>query len=288
MFFQRELILNVLLAESRARRGRVEGTRQAGFVTQKLLVALPPSLLSGIDDVDDLVKTHKPEAERLRQLLYSEDVTKFLAESEGALKSGATLDWDVVSKAANLHYYRTYYEKGDDKDAQEDRAEEWLLRGLLMNPLHADLTAKHADVLGMMDCYSEAVVTLERLNQSPEAPAYVEQWLGYFLLFLPNREDDAIRYSKKYHERFPDEQDSLFNAACGYAQKYCKELRRSKRSQDPDSENRRKALDLLKEALDKEPGYREVVRTEWIEPDESFECLSNDEEFRRLVELQND
>ena len=40
MFFQRELILNVLLAQSRAERGRVDGTIQAGVITQKLLTAL--------------------------------------------------------------------------------------------------------------------------------------------------------------------------------------------------------------------------------------------------------
>lgn len=287
MFLQRELILNVLLAESRAQRGRVEGTKQAGFVTQKLLAALTPSLLSGIDDVGDLVKTRKAEAERLRQLLYSADVTKFLAESEEALKSGSTLDWDVVSKAANLHYYRTYFEKPDQKDAQEEKAAEWLTRALIMNPLHADLTAKYADVLGMMKSYFEAVATLERLKESPEAPAYVEQWLGFFLLFLPNREDEAIRYSESYHARFPDESDSLFNAACGYAQKYCKELQASNQSENLESENRRMALIRLKEALEGEPEFAETVRTKWVEKDESFDCFSRDREFRILVGLQN-
>src|SRR5271165_5962059 len=44
MFFQRELIFNVLLAESRAERGRLEGTRQAGQVVQQALATLPLSL----------------------------------------------------------------------------------------------------------------------------------------------------------------------------------------------------------------------------------------------------
>jgi hypothetical protein len=39
MFLRRELILNVLLAEGRARRGRVEGTVQAGLATLRLLSA---------------------------------------------------------------------------------------------------------------------------------------------------------------------------------------------------------------------------------------------------------
>jgi hypothetical protein len=65
MFFQRELILNVVLAESRAERGRVDGTGQAGKVIQRFVLALPASILSGIDDVDDLVQFRKNEAEKL-------------------------------------------------------------------------------------------------------------------------------------------------------------------------------------------------------------------------------
>lgn len=286
MFFQRELVLNVYLAESRAHRGQIEGTDQAGLVTQKLLATLPPSLLSGIDDIDDLVTEQRPEAENLRKLLYSDEVSNFMNEAEKAAKSGSKLDWDVVSKMALLQYYRTYYEKGEDKDAQQERAEEWLVRALLMNPNHADLTAKHADVLGMMKRYSETVEILERLRRSPEAPAYIEQWLGYFLLFVPNRELEAIRYSEDYHRRFPDEGDSLFNSACGYAQIYCQEMKDGGSSKNSDSESRRLALERLKEALSVEPDYAQIVKTDWIQPGESFECFSKDPEFRSLVGME--
>lgn len=279
MFFQRELILNVQLAQRRAERGRVDGTRQAGVITQKLLTALPPSILSGIDDVADS-DTDPAEAEELRKLLYSDDVDEFLKQADEAIKSGSFLDWDVVSKAANLHYYRTYFEKGEE---QEERAKEWLLRALLMNPLHADLTAKYADVLGRLKSYSEAVAVLEKLFESEEAPTYVQQWLGYYLLFVPNRDDDAIRLSLEYVKRFPDTTDSLFNAACGYAQKYETELDNSGRKSIPDSENRKQALLLLKQALERDPNYRETVRTKWIKPDESFYSLANDPDFLALV-----
>lgn len=279
MFFQRELILNVLLAQSRAERGRVEGTRQAGVIAQKLLIALPPRILSGIDDVADS-DTDPAEAEELRKLLYSDDVNEFLKQADEAIKSGSPLDWDVVSKAANLHYYRTYFEKGEE---QEERAKEWLLRALLMNPLHADLTVKYADVLGRLESYSEAVAVLEKLFESEEAPTYVQQWLGYYLLFVPNRNDDAIRLSLDYAKRFPDDTDSLFNAACGYAQKYETELENSDGKSIPDSENRKLALSLLKQALQRDPDYRVTVRTKWIEPDESFYSLANDPDFLALV-----
>ena len=47
MFIERELILNVWLAQSRAERGRLEGTQEVGHVTLRLLQALPASVLSG-------------------------------------------------------------------------------------------------------------------------------------------------------------------------------------------------------------------------------------------------
>lgn len=285
MFFQRELILNVLLAQRRAERGNLEGTQQAGVVALKLLAALPPSLLTGIDDVSNLVKDRKPEAEKMRSLLYSDDVSKFLADAAKSVKDGARLDWDVVSKAATLNYYRTYYEIGDKKDEQEEVAAEWILRALVMNPLHPDLSAKYADVLGMLEEYDKAVAILERLEKSPEAPAYIRQWLGYFLLYIPGREDDAIRISKEYHDQFPTESDATFNVACGYAQKYNNELKHFKVKRLPNSENRRTALELLRASLEADPDYAKHVRTTLIKRGESFECLLQDADFREIVGL---
>jgi tetratricopeptide (TPR) repeat protein len=283
MFFQRELILNVLLAKSRALRGRVDGTRQAGIAAQKLLAALPPGMLARIDSLDDLIEEHKSEFETLREVLYADDVSTFLEEADEAVHSGASVDWDVASRAAYLHYYRTYYESGEKRENQEDKAEEWILRALLMNPQHGDLTARYADVLGMQKSYTDAVVTLERLIQSTEAPAYVQQWLGYFLTFIPGREDEVIRYSEDYHRRFPDESDTFFNIACAYAQKYSRELQQQNVKENRDSENRRLALFNLKEGLKEQPEYAKTVREELTKPDESFYELSNDPEFRQLV-----
>lgn len=285
MFFQRELILNVLLAESRAERVKLEGTGQAGKVAQRLLVSLPPSILSGVDNVDDSARFKKHDAERLRALLYSSDVKAFLDDCEEALKSGKALDWDAVSKAANLHYYRTYFEKGDEREIQAGLANVWIMRALNMNPLHVDFTVKYADTLGMVDRYDEAVAILERLERTPDAPAYVKQWLGYFLLFVDGRLSDSIKYSEAYHQLFPCEYDSVVNVACAYAQMYCKELQESGQKQNLSSKNRRLALDKLKEALSSDAEYAETVRTKWTVHGESFDCFLHDPEFRTLTKL---
>src|SRR5579884_969850 len=87
MFFQRELIFNVLLARSRAERDRVEGTEQAGIVIQRLLVRLPPSVLSGVDSVSEIPDVNDKEEQRLKALVYSDEVEKFLNEAEEAANS---------------------------------------------------------------------------------------------------------------------------------------------------------------------------------------------------------
>jgi tetratricopeptide (TPR) repeat protein len=283
MFFQRELILNVVLAEKRSERLRSEGSREAGQVIQRFLVRLPASMLSGVDDIDEIGDVKKDEAEALEKLLYSDDVNDFLQGADGASKGGS-LDWDITSKTAYIYYYRTYFEKEDEnKHLEVDTAIEWMTRALNMNPLHVDLTMKYADMLGANDEYEAAVVILERLVLRPEAPVLVKKWLGYFLLYLPNRERDSIRYSEDYLKEFPDDADARFNIACAYAQMYCDELKAAKHSTDPKSENRRKALEFLQEGLTHDPDFADTVKTDWTEKDESFDCLAADPDFQQLV-----
>jgi tetratricopeptide (TPR) repeat protein len=281
MFFQRELILNVMLAESRAERGKLEGSKEAGQVVQRFLLKLPASVLSGVDDIDEITEVNAEEAKGLRDLLYSEDVDNFLKQAEEAAKGGI-VDWDVASKTAYISYYRTYFEKGD-KLASVDKALEWILRALNMNPLHVDLTMKYADMLGASNEYDAAIAVLERLASRPEAPMLVKQWLGYFLLEVPSRLNDAIEYSHEYLNLFPDDQDAPFNLACAYAQMYCEELKSAKKESDPQSINRSKAIENLAEALKRDPDYAETVRTKWTEKGDSFDCFGSDPEFQQLV-----
>jgi hypothetical protein len=56
----------------------------------------------------------------------------------------------------------------------------------MMNPLHADLIAKYADVLGKLESHREAVAVLEKLFESQEGQIFIQQWLAYYLLFVPN------------------------------------------------------------------------------------------------------
>jgi tetratricopeptide (TPR) repeat protein len=283
MFFQRELILNVLLAQSRAERGKLEGSKEAGHVIQRLLARLPVSILAGVSDISEIAD--KKEAQQLREPLYSDDVENFMKQADEAAQNGS-LDWDTVSKAAYIAYYRTYFENEDEKyRAAVQKALEWLTRALNMNPLHVDLTIKYADMLGANKEEDATIAVLERLNLRPEAPLFVKQWLGYYLLSRPDQLDEAIRLSEEYHRLFPRETDSYFNIAYAYALKYCEELRGKQQTSNLESENREKALAFLREALQDQPEMTPKIQTKWFEGGKGPDCMLKDKEFRAMIKL---
>jgi tetratricopeptide (TPR) repeat protein len=287
MYFGRELLFNVPLARKRDERERIE-THQASMVTLQMLSAIPSSLLIGIDDAEELMKDRPALAARLRKDLASDDVATFLKQSDDAIRTGMALDWDVVSKNAYLYYYRTYFAEAEEKADGASTALIWIGRALVINPEHVDLTIKQADMLGLLENYRETVMILERLVPQPECPVYVEQWLGYYLLFLPGRYDDAITHSTRYLERFADSNEARRNLACGWARKYCREhsalvaaeaLRHghhggsgqpaAPRPLDHASQSYREAMEQLALVIRDNPGYAETIRQKWVRPQET-------------------
>ncbi len=93
MFFQRELILNVLLAKSRAEREKVGGTLEAGKVIQKLLIRLPASVLSGGESISEIPEVNEKEQKQLKDLLYSQEVETFLQDAEAAVGRDTVKQW---------------------------------------------------------------------------------------------------------------------------------------------------------------------------------------------------
>jgi hypothetical protein len=285
MFFGRELIFNVPLAEARAKRSRVENTHEAGVVTLKLISAIPSSILVGIDDADDL-KNRAEENAKLAADLDSQDVKTFLDQSEKALASGVPLDWDVISKVAYLQYYRAYLDKNIEKGAQQKLAYTWIQRALVINPQHVDLMVKRADVLALMKRWKECVAILDTLRDRSECPLFVLQWLGYYALYLPGHEDEAIRASQTYLSLFPGSNESQRNIACAFAQKVCLQSKAAGGVIDTTSADYVNALANAKTALLGNPDYITTMRTTWLEPGGSFECFKQDQGYRTLVGLK--
>jgi tetratricopeptide (TPR) repeat protein len=286
MFFQRELILNLLLAKSRAQRGKLEGTPGAVHAIQKSLSQLPASVLSGVDNIDE-TRVGNKEKEDLKNLLFSDDVKTFLAQAEEAVRNNEVLDWDTITKAAHLEYYRTYFVKeGQQRRMQARKAHEWITRALALNPLHTDLTMKLADMLWFDDQVDAAVAVVEHLIIRPDAPAIAYEWLGYFLRSIPSRVDDSIKYSKQYLALFPNDENAPFNLAYALGVKYCMELKLSGKPSEPTSANRAEALKLLTAGLTQFPDFKTTVGGKWVSEKKGFECLAQDEDFKKLVAVQ--
>lgn len=283
MFFQRELILNVVLAKRRAERSQLDGSQETGQVVRHFLVRLPASVLTGVDSIDEVPDLKQAETENLKELLYSDDVNSFLQQAEDAASS-ASLDWDTVSKTAYIYYYRTYFAADEQRKAAINKASEWLTRALNMNPMHMDLTMKYSEMVAAAGDKDSAVSILQRISQMPEAPVLVWEWIGYYLRSNPARADDAIRYCEDYHRMYPDETDSLFNLAYAYAIKYRTELKGLRAAEKLDSENRQKALDFLQTALQDQPEMKEAVQ-KWFQPGNDLEFLLHDNDVRNLVGL---
>jgi len=246
---------------------------------------LPPSLLSGVDDVNEIVQVNKALAQTLREVLFAKEVDSFLEETEASLREGTGLDWDILFRTAHLHYYRIYFVKDDTRQTEIKSAQEWILRALTVNPKHVDLTMKYADVLYMARNYAEAVAVLERLVTWPEAPVIAKQWLGAFLLKAPDKLDKSIEYSQTYMKEFPQDNDALLNIVRAYAQKYCAELRTKRKTVEPGSENRAQTLSNLAELIRRRASYADKVKAQ-MEKGKSFECFATDAEFGQLIELK--
>ena len=284
MYFFRKLALNPALAEAGSAMERLTVSSHVSMITTNLPNTLPASLLLGRDAIEDVEDLDQEEAERLRRDLFSEDVSRFLEECESNARKFGVMQPESVAMAARLHYYRTYFEKEDtdQRNAQERVAVDWAHRALMLDPTNPDLQIKLADLLQMQGAYDEAASLVERLERDTNSPQYIQQWLGYFLLFIPGRERDAIRHSMNYHARFPDDSSALYNAACGYAQIYATEIREKKVAQFLESENRLESLKLLAQAIADDSELAKLARKH-SEPTASFDALAKDVDFLDLT-----
>jgi tetratricopeptide (TPR) repeat protein len=283
MYFLRELYYNPRLAISRRERGIIEGTRTVDQVVKTFQVKLPPEILTGGSSVDDITNdANKQAAKELGDKLSSPEVKAFLDQANQALADCTGLDWDIISKVAYIHYYRTYFAENDNDKLTEARlAIDWIQRALLLNPHHADLTTKYADMLGVTKDFAGAVAVLEKMVHQPDAPLVVRQWLGYYLLYVPKRLADSVKYSQEFRQLVGENTDALFNIACAYAQAYC-EGQNAEAGLDW-ATTHENALSYLRQALAREPDYVSVIYPKWTNPGESFECFAQDKEFLAMV-----
>jgi tetratricopeptide (TPR) repeat protein len=261
----------------------IQASGVASRIAFELETKIPQDLLLGKKYIAEIAKDGGTEADYFKKELYSEIVSRFLSACEQDVACGRPVPPDNIRMAAVLHYYRTYFESVDsDRSSQQTKALEWITRAMARDPLDPDLQIKLADVFEMQGRYDEAVAIMERLERDEDSPQYVQQWLGYFLLFIDGRESDAINHSLSFHKRFPNESGGIFNASCGYAQLYTAELRERSLTTIPDSTNRSESLKLLAQSIRIDAENATLARKH-SEPGDSFESFVNDDEFLRIT-----
>lgn len=271
MFFQRELTLNVLLAKARSLTAKEEGSINASNVLHELLSKLPVSLLTSINDVSNS-GISDTERNNLQELLYSEDVKKFLELAKERVDSGTPLDWDSISKTAYIQYYKAYFEPKESRNTQIQQAEAWIQRALLVQPLHGSLTIAYSDLKSLQKDYTSAAKLIKDLIIGGDPPATALQLLGYYLLEA-NDDPESIRYSKMYLQLYPDDSVTLFNLAYSYGRMFC--------NAPAKAELRTQCLMHLSKGLLLDPSHVVTIKETWIP--EGFQCFKEDKEFNDLL-----
>jgi tetratricopeptide (TPR) repeat protein len=284
MYLMRNLALNPALADAKRAMDRLHNSSNVSVIAARITEKLSPTVLLGREYVEEIEELESDDAKALRADIASEQVELFLKACEADATGDKSIQPENVALAARLHYYRVYFaKKGTDvRRTQEQRAIEWANRVLNRDPTNPEFRMKLADVFLLRGRYDEAAAIIERLEREDDSPQLIQQWLGYFLLFIEGREADSIKHSLAFHNRFPDESSGLFNAACGYAQLYEVELREANSKSLPHSANRLESLKYLREGIRSDSDLRALARSH-SETGASFESLATDNDFLQLT-----
>jgi tetratricopeptide (TPR) repeat protein len=286
MYLLRKIVLNPMLAKSQKEIERFQISGSVSAVTIEVEKAIPQSLLLGREYIADTVEDDGPQAKELDLKLFSKTVVEFLKSCEDDLQAGVNLGKDIIERAGMLYYYQSYFKK-EDREARIEKAIEWVGRTLVRDPLNIAFSIKLGDLYWMQDRYDETVAIFERLVKDPDSPQYSRQWLGYYLLYIDGRENDAIESSLKYFGLFPTEPAALFNASCGYAQLYLLEQQKPGATPDLSSDNRDLSLSSLRRAIRMDSDFKKLGR-KYAEIGDSFEALISDKEFRTLIDSSDE
>jgi tetratricopeptide (TPR) repeat protein len=251
LFLNRELVLNKMLERSRR---ELKGIQQVAGQVEATLKEVEASR-----PLDEPGKVPPPVAP-----MEKRDLAMFATIAEEAIESGASLDRETSWRLARSYFAQGMYSRAlpllekamDDPEYRQQAA-------LVLAQIHGEQTD-----------YGKAAAVLERLTREGRPPDVVYKLLGYYLLWLPGRLRDAVRYTTTYLTSSPEDSGAVFNLACAHAQLF---------GRHGSAEDRLKALESLRSAISMDSGWRARAR-ELSAPGEDFELLSKTEEFRAILE----
>jgi tetratricopeptide (TPR) repeat protein len=135
-------------------------------------------------------------------------------------------------------------------------------------------TLHHAVALGESEQYRRAVDLLELLARQRKGVPNVYQLLGYYMLWLPDRLKDALRYNQEYLNAIPDvDAAAYFNSACAHADLYAQLRTTDERAA---AVHHDQALSDLRRAIAIDQRYR----------DRAYELRRRRENFTSLTEAE--
>ena len=254
MFFNRELILNILLTQQR-NLVKAEFDKSSKAADKKIVdaVGLTPGVL-------DWQTSQQEDGAAL-----DPQVLKYVTEVGTRLRQGEHVPVDEVKKAAVVL----------GLGGEIVRATQFLELALQTNPADEDLAMMLAKSLAELDKREEAVAELVEFKTKNAKPSRVDKLLGFYLLWSKDRLQESIEHTTSYLDKIaPKDDGAIFNLACAYAQLY---------AQTQSEENRKLALQKLKDAISMNHVWKErAVELTGIDGD--FVSLKDDAEFKVIVQ----
>jgi tetratricopeptide (TPR) repeat protein len=251
MFFNRELLLNVLLERGR-RAALWEFQQSAQTASQKVVdaIQLPGKL--------DWESPAQQDA-----LGKDPAVQNYVAKVEAALRRGDPVDLKDIKQTAIV------YTLG----GQNVHVIEFLKLARSRYPDDLEIAMMLAKAFAELDERQQAIATLTEFKTRFPGPSAVDKLLGFYLLWEPTKLQDSIRYTSQYLTIAPTDDGAIFNLACAYSQLF---------GQTKSAESRQSALQYLKEAISVNGVWRErAIELTGVEGD--FVALKDDPEFLELT-----
>jgi hypothetical protein len=254
MFFNRELILNLLLVKGRvAARDAFE--RSAAAAGKKIVEAFgeAPGGLSWQTTAQQQPLELDPE------------VRGYVREVETRLRNGEKVDLDDIKKAAVVL----------SLGGENVRATKFLKLASQRNPEDEDLVMMLAKALAELGERDQAIAQLLEFKKRNPKAGRIDKILGFYYLWSPDKLKESIEFTSSYLEEVaPQDDGAVFNLACAYAQLY---------AQSNNKKDRDNALDKLKQAVSLNKVWKErAVELTGIDGD--FVSLKDDPEFNVIVQ----
>lgn len=255
MFLNRELVLNVLLAKSRAMRKSIEEKGEAA--NQALVEAL------GRMAAEETWETGVQQ----EPLVRDPSVQEFLDLVERNIEKGEGVRLHDIKKAATLY----------SLSGQNAKLVKFLEQVRIQYPRDPDILAMYARACSEVGNRRKAIEALQQFKQKVRGPHQLDKVLGFHLLWsedVPGLKA-SVEHTSSYLTLFPNDDGALFNLACAYAQLYEK---------TGEEQYEKLALEKLEAAITANPVWKQRARELTAPGEGDFASLRDKETFKKLVE----